>query len=173
MPSIRLGTASPCTQSTTAETLDLLATLAHRAASQFIDILLLPEAFIGGYPHDKSLGSSIRDNGGPRGREAFAEYFDQAVDLGDTIDGGAGAGDAWVRRELGVRDEQRGDGTREQLEKISSDSGVFIITGLIEKVGGSLYGSVVYVDPSLGMIGKRRKIKPVSSALFSGRKGSA
>uniref|UniRef100_A0A8H7NEY9 CN hydrolase domain-containing protein n=1 Tax=Bionectria ochroleuca TaxID=29856 RepID=A0A8H7NEY9_BIOOC len=147
MPLIRLGTASPSTQSTTAETLRLLSSIARRASAQKIDILLLPEAFIGGYPHDRVNKT----------REAFAEYFDQAVDLGDTA-GGAGAGDAWAHRELG--EERRGDGTREELEEIARSSGVFLVTGVIEKVGGCLYGSVVYVCPRLGIIGKRRKVNP-------------
>ncbi|CAH0004283.1 unnamed protein product [Clonostachys byssicola] len=147
MPLIRLGTASPSTQSTTADTLRLLSSIARRASAQKIDILLLPEAFIGGYPHDRVNKT----------REAFAEYFDQAVDLGDTA-GGAGAGDAWAHRELG--EERRGDGTREELEEIARSSGVFLVTGVIEKVGGCLYGSVVYVCPRLGIIGKRRKVNP-------------
>ncbi|CAH0045221.1 unnamed protein product [Clonostachys solani] len=150
MPLIRLGTASPSTQSTTAETLRLLSSIARRASAQRIDILLLPEAFIGGYPHDRVNKT----------REAFAEYFDQAVDLGDTA-GGAGAGDAWAHRELGHPGEKRGDGTREELEEIARSSGVFLVTGVIEKVGGCLYGSVVYVCPRLGIIGKRRKVNPV------------
>jgi nitrilase len=154
MPLIRLGTASPSTQSTTAETLRLLSSIARRASAQKIDILLLPEAFIGGYPHDRVNKT----------REAFAEYFDQAVDLGDTA-GGAGAGDAWAHRELG--EERRGDGTREELEEIARSSGVFLVTGVIEKVGGCLYGSVVYVCPRLGIIGKRRKVNPVRFSYVS------
>lgn len=160
---IRVGTASPSTQTTTASTIAHLATIARRAASQHIDILLLPEAFIGGYPRGTAFGCVIGDRSA-QGRDEFVQYFEKAVDLGDTVgDGGAGAGQKWVKRELGDGETQRGDGTREKLEGIAAETGVFIVTGCVEKAGGSLYCAVVYVCPRLGMIGKRRKVMPVSS----------
>jgi nitrilase len=66
-----------------------------------------------------------------------------------------------VKRLLGEEDEVRGDGSREELERIARDTGVFIVVGCIEKAGGSLYCSVVYVCPKEGMLGKRRKVLPV------------
>jgi nitrilase len=171
--SIRLGTASPGTRATTAETLAQLQQFAHRAAAKKVDILLLPEAYIGGYPRGTHFGCVIggRSQGG---RDEYLRYFQSAVDLGDTVGDGAGAGQAWVARELpsdavpgsddGVKDvpNRRGDGTREELERIARETGVFIVTGLIEKAGGSMYCSAVYVCPKLGIIGKRRKVMPVS-----------
>src|SRR5690606_721789 len=82
----------------------------------------------------------------------------------------------WVNRELpgdavpGSQFEndlpnKRGDGTREEVERIARETQVFLVTGLIEKAGGSLYCSVVYICPKLGIIGKRRKVMPVSSFL--------
>lgn len=57
--------------------------------------------------------------------------------------------------------ECRGDGTRELLERVAKRTGVFVVTGVIERAGGSLYCAVVYVDPVRGVIGKRRKVMPV------------
>ncbi|KAH0598295.1 hypothetical protein MHUMG1_03592 [Metarhizium humberi] len=172
MPVIRVGTASPATGPTKAATLRHLADLARRAAAQSIDILLLPEAYIGGYPRGTAFGAVIGDR--PyEGREEFARYFDQAADLGDTVGGGAGAGARWVKRELGGDDDlPRGDGTREELEKIASDTGVFIVTGIIEKTGGSLYCAVVYVCPKAGIIGKRRKVMPTGTERLCWAQGS-
>jgi nitrilase len=124
----------------------------------------LPEAYIGGYPRGTAFGCVIGDRSA-EGREEFAQYFEQSVDLGDTVGNGAGAGDKWVKRQSGTQDEVRGDGTREELERIARDSGVFIVVGCIERAGGSLYCSVVYVCPKEGMIGKRRKVMPVSDPL--------
>jgi nitrilase len=168
---IRLGTASPGTQVNTAKSLALVEYLAHRAASMGIDILLLPEALVGGYPRGTHFGCLIGSRS-EEGREEYLRYFQHAVDLGDTVGDGAGAGLAWINRELpsdavagsdggNGSPNTRGDGTREALESFARESGVFIITGLIEKAGGSLYCSVVYVCPKLGIIGKRRKVMPV------------
>ena len=164
---IRLGTASPTSKPTSRATIADIADIAHRAAASNIDILLLPEAYIGGYPRGTSFGCVIGSRS-EEGREEFAKYFDQAIDLGDTVGNGGGAGLKWVRRELsgaagtGDGEPVRGDGSREELERIARDSRVFLVTGCIEKAGGSLYCSVVYVCPKEGMIGKRRKVMPVS-----------
>ncbi|TWU73909.1 hypothetical protein ED733_003702 [Metarhizium rileyi] len=172
MPAIRVGTASPATGPTKAATLRHLSELARRAASQSVDILLLPEAYIGGYPRGTAFGAVIGER--PyNGREEFAKYFDQAADLGDTVGGGAGAGAKWVKRELGGDDDGvRGDGTREELEKIASETGVFIVTGIIEKAGGSLYCAAVYVCPKAGIIGKRRKVMPTGTERLCWAQGS-
>ncbi|KAF4981373.1 hypothetical protein FZEAL_2803 [Fusarium zealandicum] len=170
---IRLGTASPGTQSSTSATIALVDSIAQRAASSNIDILLLPEAFIGGYPRGSSFGCAI---GGrtEAGRDEFASYFDQAIDLGDTVGpAGGGAGSQWVKRQLGDEEDQvRGDGSREELERIARDTGVFIVVGCIEKTGGSLYCSVVYVCPKEGMLGKRRKVLPTGSERLIWAQGS-
>ncbi|GKU18513.1 unnamed protein product [Fusarium langsethiae] len=169
---IRLGTASPGTPSSTAETIALIDTLAQRAASSKIDILLLPEAFIGGYPRGSYFGCKIGDRSAA-GREEFARYFDKAIDLGDTVGpAGGGAGIKWVKRQIGEEDEVRGDGSREELERIARDTGVFVVVGCIEKAGGSLYCSVVYVCPKEGMLGKRRKVLPTGTERLIWAQGS-
>lgn len=160
MSTIRLGTASPGTQATTAATIQQLEQLARRASQHHIDMLLLPEAYIGGYPRGSAFGSVV-GNRSASGRDEFAAYFDSAIDLGDTVGDGAGAGDKWVRRELGDGETLRGDGTREELERIARETGVFLVVGLIEKAGGSLYCAAVYVCPKEGILGKRRKVMPV------------
>ncbi|RBR10577.1 uncharacterized protein FIESC28_09441 [Fusarium coffeatum] len=169
---IRLGTASPGPPSSSSETIALIDTIAQRAASSKIDILLLPEAFIGGYPRGSSFGCVIGDRSAA-GREEFARYFDNAIDLGDTVGpAGGGAGVKWVKRQLGEEDEVRGDGSRDELERIARDTGVFVVVGCIEKAGGSLYCSVVYVCPKEGMLGKRRKVLPTGTERLVWSQGS-
>ncbi|CAG7561645.1 unnamed protein product [Fusarium equiseti] len=169
---IRLGTASPGTPSSTSATIALIDTIAQRAASSNIDILLLPEAFIGGYPRGSSFGCAIGDRSAA-GREEFARYFDNAIDLGDTVGpAGGGAGVKWVKKQLSEEDEVRGDGSREELERIARDTGVFVVVGCIEKAGGSLYCSVVYVCPKEGMLGKRRKVLPTGTERLIWSQGS-
>ncbi|KAK7457486.1 hypothetical protein CaCOL14_001493 [Colletotrichum acutatum] len=177
MPPIRLATASPATAATTSQTLSDISTLASRASTSGADLLLLPEAYLGaGYPRGASFGSKIGSRA-PEGRDEFLAYFNAAVDLGDTVgDAGAGGGDKWVKKQLPAQHAgakvERGDGSREELEKIAAQKGVFLVVGCIERAGGSLYCSVVYVCPKLGMIGKRRKVMPTATERLIWAQGS-
>lgn len=171
---IRLATSSPSTQATTKATLAQLRRIAQLASREHhADILVLPEAYLGGYPRGTAFGCVIGSRSA-EGRDEFLRYFEQAVDLGDVVGGGAGGGEDWVRRRLGAADKgsaaagegegeavRRGDGTREELEDIAAETGVFLVVGCIEKAGGSLYCAAVYVCPKKGMVGKRRKVMPV------------
>lgn len=172
---VRLATSSPSTQATTAATLSQLRQIARRAARDHAaDILLLPEAYLGGYPRGSAFGCVIGGRSA-EGRDEYLRYFEQAVDLGDVVGEGAGAGDDWVARRLeavnvggdGASAPLRGDGTREELERIAAETGVFLVTGCIEKAGGSLYCAVVYVCPKKGVIGKRRKVMPVRRPILT------
>ena len=92
------------------------------------------------------------------GREQFVWYWKGAVDLGDTP---RGEGEGWVRAEWreaskggggrnGDEGAVRGDGTREVLEGVARETGVFLVVGVVERAGGTLYCAVVYVCPRLG-----------------------
>ncbi|GAP85647.2 putative nitrilase [Rosellinia necatrix] len=184
---IRLATASPATQSTRGETMAQLERLARSAGEEKADFLLLPEAYLGGYPRGSDFGCKV---GGrtEEGRDEFRRYFREAIDLGDVV-GPAGAGGLgkWVKREpggggggdeeagsavAGAKGKGKGDGTREELERVARETGVFIVVGLVERTGGSLYCAVVYVCPRRGMIGKRRKVMPTGTERLIWAQGS-
>lgn len=151
---IYLAVCQKHTQSTTAETLEALSEQCLKAskADPSPDLILFPEAYIGGYPRGATFGAAV---GGrtAEGREQYLNYYKDAVDLGDTPEG---AGEKWVKRELEGQEEgssgrvRRGDGTREKLEQVAKETGIFIVTGLVERSGGTLYCAVVYVCPKLG-----------------------
>lgn len=175
MPPLHLAVSQSRTLPTTPLTLSALSRTAHRASTQGIHLLLFPEAYLGGYPRSCTFGASVGSRT-PEGREQFLHYFRGTVDLGDTPNG---AGEEWVERRLeggrkgdggggrgGVRgDGVRGDGTRERLEEIARETGVFLVVGVVERAGGSLYCAVVYVCPREGVRGKRRKVMPVCLSL--------
>lgn len=157
---LNVAVAQARTRDTLTETLESLENITRQAATRGAHILLFPEGYLGGYPRGLDFGSVIGSRN-DKGREQYLKYYQAAVDLGDTP---AGAGDEWVSRLLPVAEGKtyRGDGTREFLERVARETGILLITGLIERSGGSLYCSVVYVDPRKGVLGKRRKVMPVS-----------
>ncbi|KAI0997573.1 hypothetical protein K3495_g10615 [Podosphaera aphanis] len=161
MSTLRIAASQSYTLSSTPATLFALEGIAKSAAEQGIDLLLFPEAYIGGYPQTIIFGPELRTRE-PERREPYLRYVKEAVDLGDTPEG---AGTAWVERllELPKHGGERGDGTRETLERIARETGVFLVVGLVEKCAGLLYCAVVYVCPNEGIIGKRRKIMPTGS----------
>lgn len=174
---ITLATTScaPPPYSSPGDALELLERLARRAAANPADrggpadILLVAEAFIGGYPRGSTFGAAVGQRSA-EGREEWLRYWNCAVDLGEDErgqdffrdleeeDDGSGMAEKTVDKSA-----RRGDGTRETLERIARDTGVFLVVGMIEKDGGSLYCSVAYVESRRGIIGRRRKVMPVRS----------
>ena len=120
----------------TAATLDRLARLAEEAAGGGARLAVFPEAFLGGYPKGLTFGSPV----GRRtdaGRDEYLRYSGGAVDL-------AGPAMAFVA-------------------DVAARTGVFVVLGLVERSGGTLYCSTAMVDPRRGLVGHHRKLMPTAA----------
>jgi nitrilase len=107
----------------------------NQAAKQGAHLVVFPEAFIGGYPKGEDFGARVGSRS-PEGRDRFAKYFDSALDL-----------------------------TSPQLTRISKAikaSQAYVVVGVIERDGGTLYCTLLYFAPSGELTGKHRKLMPTA-----------
>lgn len=105
------------------------------AAKRGVQLLVFPEAFIGGYPKGADFHIYL---GGrtPQGRGEFRQYYEAAV----TMDGPEIA----------------------QLAKAAARHKMYVVTGIIERDGGTLYCTAVYIAPDGQVLGKHRKLMPTA-----------
>jgi len=119
-----------------ARTLERLTRLAEQAADDGARLAVFPEAFLGGYPKGLTFGSPV----GRRteaGRAEYVRYSAGAV----TLEG----------PELAT------------VAHVAARTGVFLVVGLIERSGGTLYCTVAMVDPHRGLVGRHRKLMPTAA----------
>jgi nitrilase len=110
--------------------------LMEEAAGKGAKIVLFPEAFIPAYPRGLSFGTVIGSRD-PRGRKDFFRYFDNSVAVpGETT---------------------------EVLGQAARKHGIYLVMGVIEKEGGTLYCTILYFGPDGTLLGKHRKLKPTGS----------
>lgn len=107
----------------------------REAGTKGARLIVFPEAFIGGYPKGASFGSPIGLRR-PEAREAFRAYHAGAV----TLDG----------PEIAT------------MADACADTGMFAVIGVIEREGGTLYCTAVYIDGAKGVAGHHRKLMPTA-----------
>lgn len=119
------------TPATVQRALGLMADAARAGA----ELLVFPEAFIGGYPKGADFHIYL---GGrtPQGRAEFKRYHDAAV----SMDG----------PEIALLAEAAG---RHRLH---------VVVGIIERDGGTLYCTAVYLGADGRILGKHRKLMPTA-----------
>ncbi|HBP40993.1 MAG TPA: nitrilase [Halomonas sp.] len=119
-----------------AATLDLILSYESAIIEAGATLVVLPEAVLGGYPKGEIFGTRLGYRL-PEGRDAFAAYFANAIDV-------------------------PGPET-EALADLSARTGATLVVGIIERDGSSLYCSALFFDPEQGLIGKHRKLMPTGT----------
>ncbi|MDB5710262.1 MAG: nitrilase [Sphingomonas bacterium] len=120
----------------TAATLDHLLSFEQRIAASGAKLVVMPEALLGGYPKGQDFGTRLGYRM-PEGREAFARYYDDAIDL----DGPEVAA----------------------LSGLSSRTGATLVVGVIERAGSSLFCTALFIEPEQGLVAKHRKLMPTGT----------
>lgn len=113
-----------------------VADLIADAAGRGARLAVLPEAMIGTYPKGLTFGAPLGKRT-EQGRDEYARYAAAAVSLdGEEI---ATVAEAAARHD------------------------VFVVVGIIEKDGGTLYCTSVHISPEAGVVGHHRKLMPTGA----------
>ena len=110
--------------------------LAAEAAGQGSRLIVFPEAFVPGYPRGLDFGAKVGSRT-DAGREQFRRYWEGAVDVpGPAVEA------------LGVA---------------AREAGAYLVVGVVERDGGTLYCTVLFFAPGGALMGKHRKLMPTAS----------
>ncbi|HJZ66360.1 MAG TPA: nitrilase-related carbon-nitrogen hydrolase [Candidatus Acidoferrum sp.] len=117
-------------------TLEKTASLSAEAASKGASLVVFPEAFVSAYPRGLDFGAVV-GNRTEDGRRDFQRYWESSVDVpGSAVD---------------------------TLSLVARASGIYLVIGVIERDGGTLYCTVLFFAPDGAYLGKHRKLMPTAS----------
>jgi nitrilase len=119
----------------TTATLDRLEALTADAAAGGAELIVFPEAFVGGYPKGHDFGARVGSRS-PDGRDWFRRYFEAAIDV------------------PGAECERIGEAAK--------SAKAWLVVGVIEREGGTLYCSVLTFAPDGSLANRRRKLMPTA-----------
>lgn len=112
--------------------------LVRKYVGEGSELIVFPESFIPGYPRGFSFGATV-GNRTDEGRKMYLVYHKNSIDIHS-------------------EDLKR-------LEDLSKKQNVYLVIGITEKenLNGSLYCSMLYISPKVGLLGVHRKIKPTGT----------
>ncbi|SIT25459.1 carbon-nitrogen hydrolase family protein [Achromobacter sp. MFA1 R4] len=119
-----------------ARTLEQILAFESDIAASGASLVVMPEALLGGYPKGEIFGTRLGYRL-PEGREAFARYYDNAIDV-------------------------PGPET-EALAGLSQRMGASLVVGVIERGGNTLYCTALFFEPGIGLAGRHRKLMPTGT----------
>jgi nitrilase len=118
------------------QTLTKVRKLTLEAAAQGAQLVVFPEAFLSAYPRGLSFGAVVGSRTA-EGREEYRRYWESSVDIpGPTVD---------------------------TLAEIAAQAHVYLVIGVIERGGSTLYCSVLFFAEDGTYLGKHRKLMPTAS----------
>lgn len=124
----------------TPRTMDKVLVLCDEAGRNGARLVVLPEAILGGYPKGIDFGARVGSRS-PEGREDYRLYWEAAIDV-------------------------PGPETQ-QLCKVAAKYKTYIVVGVAERGGGTLYCSALFFGPEGVLLGNHRKLMPTASERLS------
>ncbi len=112
------------------------AQLIAKAGAEGAKLALFPEAFVGGYPKGCTFATPVGTRL-PGSRDSFLRYFSGAIEV------------------PGVETSR--------IAQAAAAAGVFVVIGVIERGGATLYCTALFFDPQRGLVGKHRKLMPTAA----------
>ncbi len=126
-----------------AAAVERVVALTAEAADRGAELVVFPEAYVGGYPWGLAFGTSVGGRS-PEGRRTWERYWRAAVEV------------------PGPATERLGDAARE--------AGVWLAVGVVERdrtfSRGTLYCTLLYFGPDGRLLAKHRKLKPTAAERF-------
>lgn len=101
-----------------------------------VELAVFPEAYVGGYPKGLDFGARVGSRT-PAGRDDFLRYWESAITV-------------------------PGPETR-RISSFAAEMKAHLVTGVIERDGGTLYCSALIFGPDGALLGKHRKLMPTAS----------
>ncbi len=118
-----------------AETIGKIASLIEEAAGQGASLIVFPEAIVPCYPYwPKDIGTG---EGRKLVLDAYIELHKNSVDI-------------------------PGSDTQKLCEA-AKKAGAYVVIGVNERDGGTLYNTILYIDKQGGILGKHRKLMSIDS----------
>jgi len=130
----------------TPATLDRLESICRQAATEGAQLIVCPEALVGGYPKGLAFGAIVGSRS-DAGRDQFLRYSNAAI------------------RVPGPETER--------IAALSEELNLHIVSGVIERDHGTLYCTSVIFSPDAGLISKHRKLMPTGSERLIWGQGDA
>lgn len=116
-------------------TLDRVAARMAEAAQEGAELVVFPEAFVGGYPKGADFGARVGSRS-DQGREDFERYWNGALEVPGPV--------------------------TDQIGAFAGERGCHLVIGVIERSGGTLYCTVLFFSPEGSLIGRHRKVMPTA-----------
>jgi len=119
----------------TPATIEKLRHFSAEAAAQGAQLVVFPEAFVGGYPKGIDFGARVGSRSA-EGREWFRRYYESAISVPGPETAAIG--------------------------EVAAEHRMHMVVGVIERDGGTLYCTALFFGPGGAVLAKHRKLMPTA-----------